>query len=115
MQMSDSEMRELDVWLTRLFPEHEFVQYHDGPHRVNPNGLGLRMKTFVPFHPTTDAAAAMEVLRKCCQKGERGTEVKISLNGNQWRVLNEDDYDQAGRAETLETAICLFAKEVHSK
>ncbi len=65
------------------------------------------------FHPSTDPAAAMQVLEKCADKLDDPKKYNpgvspITKSGGQWWVGNQ-------HAETLPLAICLFAKQLFSK
>lgn len=67
------------------------------------------------FSPTTDPAAAMEVLEKCAEK-DVFTSIAISRNGDFWEVFLGGHYHQKkGIAETLPLAICKFAQALFSK
>ena len=72
------------------------------------------------FQPTQDPAAAMEVLKKCCIKlgdeAERSPVPEWLPVEEKWRVVESDIADGVdAEAETLELAICLFAKKIFLK
>jgi len=74
-----------------------------------------------PWSPTTDPAAAMEVMKKCAEKCTVTAECDASKA--QWLVAKlEDEWRGYGVVEanckvapTLELAICLFAKQLFSQ
>jgi hypothetical protein len=83
----------------------------------------------VPFY-TTDPAAAMDVLKKCAEKRAEAYDPhrpstydpyrpSASLvicapccDRSQWTVVDSEEMQIFGEAETLELAICLFAKHL---
>lgn len=108
--MTKQEHNELDAWIA----EHVFDLKFD-PASEN---------WFDPVHPrrnpkafelpkfTTDPAVAMEVLKKCALKSGRCLEILFDSD-DKW-VVSHDAKIVSGVAETLELAICLFARQLFS-
>lgn len=63
----------------------------------------------VKFSPTTDPAAAMQVLEKCIKKVDGNIEITIVSSG-MYRISS--DLKNLEWAETLPLSICLFAKKL---
>lgn len=98
--MDTKEMRELDAWIA----EHVMgwkISFRAGEVEIwrTPSGTAV-------FHPTTDPAAAMEVLKKC---GERACTTVYRTKGA-WVVTSSILVGAEADAPTPELAICLFAK-----
>lgn len=111
--MTDSEKRELDAWLTRLFPEIRFegVEEND-PHSVHGD-------SYLIFNPTSDDGCAMAVLKKCASKlcEIQGATVSLQIYGNDeggWVIWFGDD-EMETDAQTLPETIGLFARKLFSK
>lgn len=111
--MSTKEMRELDAWIH----EHVFGKCLFDEHRIN-NALCRKCcmdcssETHRVKSPTTDPAAAMEVLRICAKK-----DVTIQIrkqDSGEWCVWDVQSWSD-GTASTLELAICLYAKKLFTK
>lgn len=143
--MSEKEMRELDAWIHEHVFGWEFTDdpeqftMHDRPlcfryQTANgalevlrgdayaithaPKGTPFN-RTYKKFHPTTDAAAALEVLRACGERtGPEGLAIEVRRPGpDSWYVCAFDYEIKASApadAPTLELAICLFAKALFS-
>jgi len=74
-----------------------------------------KMEISYNLSPTTDPAAAIKVLEKCAEMFP--VEIRIG-NYDKGRYFVGTDYDfdmTHGKAETLELAICLFAKKLFGK
>ncbi len=112
MKTKEIENRELDEWLIKNGACPEFM----------PGGFRSR--------PTTDPAAALEVLRKCGTHAIRGTSfVCCQFSHGSYSTLCENGHWTVGRldrdgcwvsgesanAETLELAICKFARMIFTK
>ncbi len=131
--MTTSEMRELDAWIS----ENIFGA------RISKSGRGSVIATFgadTPeerdqiidakhpwdsnsWNPTTDPAAALEVLKKCADKVwldnptiTKCQHFKIEIwNNGLWVVMQSEKADMFVEDETLELSICLFAKKLFTK
>lgn len=129
--MSDKELRELDAWIAEHVFEWQRQSFDNGHAKHN---LLVRDKfrtdkfvkhgwidgnklveTFPKY--TTDPAAAMLVLEKCCEIDGMDAIVEIAKTTTSWRVFNRDkSKDQCTTfANTLPLAICLFAKKLFTK
>lgn len=125
--MTDTELRELDAWIAENVMGYAWLQPIGGRYTrfylVSPNNHKDLKPEFV-FHRksyrdedienapryTTDPAAAMEVLKKCSEK--YSIKIGFDVNGK-WFVSHYDaKFEGVIRAETLELAICLFAKKL---
>lgn len=63
---------------------------------------------------TTDPAAAMAVLEKCCKDGVHC--LRIEWCGGKYQICDEvNDGMRIAEAETLPLAICLFARQLFGK
>lgn len=134
--MSDKELRELDAWISEhvmglslctrhiaILEENEFVL--SIPSKIVRARIGNNPT--VNFEPTIYSAATMEVLKKCAEHMKNGiwgiaspmddsvaSTIKKPSQG--WVVGfigKPSNFDV--EAETLELAICLFAKKLYSK
>lgn len=85
--MTPKEMRELDEWLKRLWPQVEVDDWPD-------------------WTPTKDRCQAMEVLEKCVEQSQ----VTMQKPGTHWQVWNRVNHHAT--AETLPLAICRFARKL---
>ena len=125
--MSEIEMGELDAWIAEnvmgwklngvwhRVQKDEFALHKDGRvfiHDSIRNGVCLTVKV---FDPTTDPAAAMEVLKRCA--GLYAVKVGGVDVNNLWMVANglTPTMENTVRADTLELAICLFARKLFTK
>lgn len=119
--MNTKELRELDAWIA----EHVF-----GATRALDKGYGsgrsddklahtIRFTKEVGWiscpNYTTDPAAAMMVLEKCCGKIGPGSDVEICLRFGVWNVSEWRANKIEEEAGTLPLAICLFAKKLFQK
>jgi len=112
--MTTQGMAELDAWiLVNIFHEVSVIDCA-GRCRV------LRPAGYFYFQPTTDTAVAMEVLKKCCIKIGSCDQLPIRWDDGQW-VVGQDPAtvgyidESIICGETLELAICLFAKKLFTK
>lgn len=115
---SDNKFRELDDWLAervmgwklndcgfwivnqQLYQSTGFMRFPPQPQ------YSMCDNTY--FNPHKNAACAFLVLKKCCEK-QGPTSVSFCQGFKDgWQCGNE-------RAETLELAICFFAKKLFSK
>ena len=116
--MTDKELRELDAWIAEHVMGWRKVgllaNFIAGTFLCNTSADCLahdwkKESRISTWKPTTDTAAAMEVLKKCLSVQ---TEIHICQH---W----EGTYGIIGRhdvvGETFELAICLFAKTLFTK
>ena len=114
--MTTQEMRELDEWIAvNLFGWQQFRE-EEYPHRMfwREGEEGSRVWDG-PTSPTTDAAAAMEVLQKCLSvtmDSVYGFDISIQNRGSRFNVSSWPKLGIEVEADTLSTAICLFAREL---
>lgn len=122
MTLTPEQLRELDAWLTRLFPEMEFEGVGENdPHIVCKNGqFGVGTKTFQVFNPTVNNGLALEVFKKCLKHPKCNGQLDSSWcppednrSGKESFWLGHHSWD--GEVETLELAICFFAQKLFSK
>lgn len=77
--------------------------------------IGGKIDNGIP-HYTTSPADALEVLKKCAEKCEKDCKLIGIRRAEVWTVFARDHYDrETAEAETIELAICLFAKQLFSK
>lgn len=102
--MNDKEMRELDMWIRKAIPELNYSL----------------------FRPTVNSADAMDVLKKChdkldCEDIVMGRcDSMVQWCGGDWYLYsifreNRSAIRRRVNGETLELAICRFAKELFSR
>ena len=136
--MTDTELRELDAWIAERvmgWKTVKFINQLDNVGHGKPvaqfyhhpmEGICIsvpgQMNRIKSFLPTTDPAAAMQVLEKCCAKLEKdGMSVGICKSADGWDVsdvffgVGYLSDTQGDVAETLPLAICQFAKKLFSK
>lgn len=70
----------------------------------NIHGLGF-------WHPDRDPSNAMDVLKKCADKSPK---VEISSFGTCW-IVGSNQVSEPSKAQSIEQAICLFAKQLFSQ
>lgn len=140
--MSDTELRELDAWIaehvmgwtvkSRTSPhsgssrEHFWFEpgndiepkYRGLTYTMSPSGnVGGERCAPEIAHYTTDPAAAMWVLEKCCDDAPNAVEIIHEFNPWEVRTRKSNkpgDFLEV-HAETLPLAICLFARKLFSK
>lgn len=140
--MTTAELRSLDTWLAEHVMGWEWWRFkacgekwcqlvppdEKWPWRRGFDGIkckcaiaALEDRTDLSmFAPTTDRAAAMEVLKKCAEKSYQ---ISIVECLGDWAVTHGDGTDPTapyseapyGEAKTLELAICLFARKLFPK
>ena len=111
MKMNDAELRELDLWIAvnifgwQTFNEEEY------PHRMlwREGDIGSPVWDEPDFY-TTDPAAAMEVLKRCSDEWD--IQIGRRMITKEWFCSSGYAYTQA---ETIELAICQFAKKLFIK
>jgi hypothetical protein len=111
--MSANDMRELDAWIAEKVMEFKIKNGRCWVTRPVLKSLTKVAHVEVDFeieHYTTDPAAAMEVWKKCAEKQ---TTISIQKSKSGWRVVSMDSHSFG--CETLELAICLFAKKLFEK
>lgn len=133
--MTKKELRELDAWIAEhvmgylwlwrihygdplkaIFKSAESAsEYANDWQEVtesnNPKNRFAGWNSNVPFY-TTDPAAAMEVLKKCLDFTWIGFGKKLTSE-NLYSLTDRMIIDS--KSETLELAICLFAKKLFTK
>lgn len=129
MKMTTEQMRELDAWIAPNVMRLSLCERH--PAILNPNEFVLSIPSKIVrarignnppsnFEPTTDPAAAMEVLKKCAEFGSLQFSVVVWKYDGNWKidiqaVAVKDEWKKCIEAETLELAICLFAQKLFEK
>lgn len=113
--MNEKELRELDAWIAvhvmRYIP---VIRPADSTYPVLKywiDGAGLEILQ-PQFSPTSDEGSAMQVLKRCREI------VSVALPAGGSTGVMVQDLDKKSRyaiAETLELAICLFAKKLFTK
>lgn len=107
--MTDIEMREFDAWIAEhVMGWEKFNPKHDWSFdcwEMN-NGGGMQGTLIYRFQPTTDPAAAMQVLEKCAEKIQNDCGVVIYRITKGWVV--ESDHC-TGMDDALPLAIAKFA------
>lgn len=112
------QLRELDAWIAEnvmgwdLKSEpFRFFRSHDGLYFPNADGCGLF------WHPSTSPSDAMDVLKKCNEMINRRKYREVigiaTLMGSP--MVGYDPEQIWEHAETLELAICRFAKSLFEK
>ena len=106
--MTGKELEELNVWISEHVmgwkPEQDLVQ-------TGENGVIFTYRGPGPMHlfwPTTNPGDAMEVLKKCAERGSVSIEHSKTYG---WTVTTNEP-GAYGYAATLESAISLFAKDL---
>lgn len=122
MNMTQQELRELEAWIAENVMKWKrvsglAVRILDDEFFVDSNGCIGRFSC--AWIPTTDPAAAMMVLEKCCESMAVNVEIWKAGNG-EWvcRMVVGSGFNstnQIGVANTLPLAICLFAKKLFTK
>jgi hypothetical protein len=135
--MKDKELRELDAWIAK----HVFG-CKPKPIRIKDGRKTIRVEYHCLCNPShavgwsqifkysTDPAAAMMVLEKCCEHNTHGNyccvtkslpcDSMIDKKNGHWNVGVLDGegmhiFGTSGNAKTLPLAICLFAKKLFTK
>lgn len=117
--MSDKELRELDEFCAKHVLNIENLVIDGGEVYVQCGTIpGNRWRN--KYSPTTDPAAAMEVLKACCIKVGSLEQVPIRWDDGQWVVGQDPNEIGFGSetgitGETLEISIALFAKNLFTK
>lgn len=118
--MTDTEKRELDAWIAERVMGWKLDKMIWWSRNDIDKTQSIAWEG--DFRPTTDPAATMEVLKRCAEKLEV-INSSIAL-GQQFDELVEDRLfwfvshertKEVTEAETLELAICLFAKKLFTK
>lgn len=83
-------------------------------HVIGWNAQDTRLNS---FNPTQESKDAMDVLKKCAEQSQE--DIAITKYDTEWRVgiadWNWESMRDCKTAETLELAICLFAKQLFSQ
>ena len=128
--MNTQELRELDAWIAEHvmgFVRWNFNNQHDKFNYLEKSKerqCNIRRKGWIDGNRlldtfprySTDPAAAMDVLQKCCQSTAFPVQVGVKIDGfycGENLTLNECA-KEAGHP-TLPLAICLFAKKLFGK
>lgn len=120
--MTDDEMRQLDNWIAEHVMEWT-VKYGDVEQQLCYDRNGKFV--YLNFRPTIDAGSAMEVLKKLntrldCEDVAFGYCPGMEWSGGNWYLYSifRENRSEIGQwrvnGETLELAICLFAKKLFS-
>jgi len=114
--MTETEMRELDARIAEnVFSYPHTVINSNGVYGIPPNGNQmLDAYEKVPSY-TTDSAASMDLLKIMVREKGRIQIDNLFYDGDNWRVFVLENEENASHAETLELAICQFAKNLFSK
>lgn len=130
-KLSEKQLRELDVWIAEhvmgfkstktpddAFDSNERLSFSGSASRrfmvsttYQYNGKGKWWHQWHYYEPTTDPAAALEVLKKCYQT----LSICSCKTPNGFKFWFPSEYNSAIESEALELAICLFAKKLFSK
>jgi hypothetical protein len=113
--MSEQELRSLDAWIAEHVMGFVKEPYPDETGWKDKAGKYLNR-----FNPTIDPTAAIEVLKKCC---DRKTVAVVQAKDGGWQICLLMLVGMTGamgwptqaietEADTLELAICLFAKQL---
>jgi hypothetical protein len=115
--MSNEEMRELDAWIAENvmgWAAHCRNTAFYVPKEQANKLMDCRPVCIEDWRPTTNPAAAMEVLRKCVDTR--------AVSVDRWRMTGIyiistilDRKHTIEEAPTLELAICLFAKQLFAQ
>lgn len=119
--MTTQELRELDAWIAEHVMGWKITKYHccgEQVERLKPSSGDLHAN-IRNYSPTTDPSAAMDVLKKCSQmkfdvsiNHFDAKNLNLLIGLKEWSVLT---IGFEAQAETLELAICLFAKKLFTK
>jgi hypothetical protein len=120
--MTNTELRELDAWIAENvmgWKRANFLSsYGKGRFMVSRETGDIMAYDLKGegFQPTTDPAAAMEVLKKCGKTKKNAIEI-FCLRPDENRSGKESYWvnDPKTESETLELAIALFAKKLFTK
>lgn len=131
---TEKELRELDGWIEINVFKNSVIEQQSARrfkvrYRITPTFKGCGCDGFKTLkdaeeylwyqieHPSTDPAAAMQVLEKCAEHCyTEGQMVCIRPNGLGWLIVARDSYDhEHASAQTLPLAISLFSKSLFSK
>lgn len=98
-----------DNW--HLHPKYNAIKQPQGKGQYLEDETDLSM-----FKPTTDRAAAMEVLEKCIELRPDMRGVEIRRDSARWQVESwKKNWGISENAETLPLAICLFSRKLFSQ
>jgi len=107
--MNETEQRELDAWIAENVMGWDLGESKPGHGWPWFGEFGFGDEQEKIPHYTTDPAAAMEVLKKCSEE----TYITTRRHKRCWSMSGSNG--MTIEAETLELAICLFAKKLFSK
>ena len=114
--MNTEEMRELDAWIFQHVFGYIPWREEEYPHRngwAKGDEYGEKVLDYDKPEFTTSPADALAVLRECYpQVG--GSSIQTAFIG-QYLVWHGDNFDQRVKADTIELAICLFARQLFEK
>lgn len=111
--------RELDAWIALNVFGWKLTNYETGKPASTPEDYEDASKNdgwtwdgtneAWEWQPTTDPAAALEVLKRCAMK-IKFVNIRIVTDGTSWRVFS--DLHSSGDQPTYELAIATFAMEL---
>lgn len=107
-------MTELDAWIAGHVTGKEIVLPVVGECYIQ-RGPCPGNRWLEKYSPTTNPAAALEVQKKCCEKLGNMERLEISFQDGQYAVRQCHSGQDFEFHETLEIAICQFAKQRFSK
>lgn len=120
--VTEKELRELDAWIAEHVMGLKLC--HRIPAILQPDEYVLSIPSKIVrakfssnetknFEPTTNPADAMAVLMKCAEKTESSNCIHVGLLEKEW-IVGHTFSNIGVEAQTLELAICLFAKKLFS-
>jgi len=109
--MTTQEMRELDAWIAvNLFNAENDQNWQE--FLIGNSPAWNKDGSDNCFSPTTDPAAAMEVLKKCY---DQPLSICTCKSPDGYKFWLPNGFSIALNAPTLELAICQFAKKLFTK
>lgn len=115
--MSETEMKELDRWLgENLFDLHPFETAPSDSSICAHCSHHYAFEMHRPFRPTTDPAAAMEVLRACVEKAGFFPRIeRIDDSDTTWFCIFPCGTVGEVDGKNIPELICKYAKELFGK
>ena len=112
----NTELRELDAWIAENVMGHEMAYGEMITVVPNPaDGEPMIVDHAPPPQYTTDLTAAMQVLKKCAERIGAFEHISINLCEDEFSIrMAHANWDWI-HAETLELAICRFARKLFEK
>ncbi len=113
--MTTTEHQELNSYLAKHVMAWKRHKFYNGKKKMPLYWLEDGDVVNTQFHPTTDPSAAMGVLKKCLEKSGYGLIVDIHDDAG-FSIEQRSPFNPHSTGEeTLELAICLFAKKLFSQ